>query len=155
MRPQDYVDHVLVVRGTPVPWSKGAPPGKGPQVPARQSAHVGLIRQCWAEQHGAKQLWLEKGTPVRVIGHFYLQRPQSHYGSGMNARKLKSSEHYATAGPLLPIGKPDLSNLLKMVEDALTNLVWADDDQVVDISGSKRYVDWWLPAYSHVTVTPL
>jgi crossover junction endodeoxyribonuclease RusA len=35
--------------------------------------------------------------------------------------------------------KPDLSKLIRAVEDALTGVVWRDDAQVDDLAVSKRY----------------
>ena len=45
----------------------------------------------------------------------------------------------AAAGNLRPTGRPDASNLAKLVEDALNGLVWADDAQVVDLVVRKFY----------------
>jgi Holliday junction resolvase RusA-like endonuclease len=43
----------------------------------------------------------------------------------------------ALAGSIRP-GKPDLDNILKMI-DALNNIVWRDDAQIVEAHLSKRY----------------
>ena len=40
-----------------------------------------------------------------------------------------------------PIVKPDASNYLKLVEDALTGIVWEDDNLIADVSCSKYYSD--------------
>lgn len=37
--------------------------------------------------------------------------------------------------------KPDLSNLIKFVEDALNGFMWEDDSQIVSISARKYYSD--------------
>lgn len=44
----------------------------------------------------------------------------------------------AVAGTVLPTGKPDFDNFLKLC-DALTGVVFLDDAQIVDGSCSKRY----------------
>lgn len=142
-------EYTLVVPGKPVPWSKGAPPGKGPQVPGRQEHYLGKIRSAWREQHGTKELWLPKGTPIRAVCEFYVNRAKSgNYGTGRNERVLRPE-----VAPVFPTGKPDLSNLLKMVEDALTSVLWQDDDQVVDISGSKRLIHHWEQPRSIIRIT--
>jgi Holliday junction resolvase RusA-like endonuclease len=47
----------------------------------------------------------------------------------------------AALGPptCYPTAKPDNSNVLKGIEDALNGLVWRDDAQNVDVSISKRF----------------
>ena len=43
------------------------------------------------------------------------------------------------AGLVVPITKPDVSNYVKLVEDALNGVAWRDDSQIVDCSSGKRY----------------
>lgn len=45
----------------------------------------------------------------------------------------------ALSGDLLPTGKPDLSNLWKLVEDALNGITYLDDAQIVQGHQSKSY----------------
>lgn len=40
-----------------------------------------------------------------------------------------------------PIVKPDTSNYVKLIEDALTGVIWKDDNCIVDLSASKYYSD--------------
>lgn len=47
----------------------------------------------------------------------------------------------ALAGRTMPTKKPDASNQLKLIEDALNGIVWVDDCQIVDGGFSKRYVE--------------
>jgi hypothetical protein len=146
-------EYVLVVPGKPVPWQAAVKMGSAHnaprKMPGRQEHHAGLIRDTW-QREGDPSLWLEKGRAVEVIGHFFISRPKDQYGSGRNERRLKPVDHpkYRSA----PTVAPDLSNLLKMVEDALTGSVWADDDQVVSLSGKKSYVDWWEQSRSVIRI---
>lgn len=66
---------------------------------------------------------------------FYLPRPKSHYGSGANEHRVKSS------APALPGVKPDLDKLLRAVSDGLTQAgnVYADDAKITDGVQRKRY----------------
>ena len=56
-----------------------------------------------------------------------------------------------------PTGKPDASNLVKIVEDAFNGVVWMDDAQIVQLSVDKAYSDvprvqvdvWPLASYPH------
>lgn len=63
--------------------------------------------------------------PLYVEITFLLRRPQSHYGSGRNSERLKDS------APVYPAKRPDSTKLLRAVEDALTNVLWLDDSQIV------------------------
>jgi Holliday junction resolvase RusA-like endonuclease len=47
----------------------------------------------------------------------------------------------ALAGLILPTTKPDSSNVLKAIEDAMNGVVWIDDKQVVDHNIRRRYSD--------------
>ena len=59
-----------------------------------------------------------------------------------------------------PSVRPDLSNYVKVIEDALNGVVWEDDGQIIDLFLSKRYDDWervrlqvWRPSQP-VTIPP-
>lgn len=45
----------------------------------------------------------------------------------------------AESGELRPVTKPDVDNYVKGVKDALKNIIWKDDSQVVELSISKWY----------------
>ena len=42
-------------------------------------------------------------------------------------------------GELFPISRPDLSNYIKGIEDALNTIVWEDDAQIFEILARKEY----------------
>lgn len=68
-------------------------------------------------------------------------------GASWSRRKKEA----ALVGALRPTGKPDADNLLKAL-DALNQIVFRDDAQIVEASVSKTYSD--VPGLS-VIVTPL
>lgn len=70
---------------------------------------------------------------IKVAFNFYLPRPKSHFGTGKNSQKLKST------APLYHIGKPDLLKLARAVEDAMTGIVYVDDSQIVVEELLKAY----------------
>jgi Holliday junction resolvase RusA-like endonuclease len=47
----------------------------------------------------------------------------------------------ALAGYVRPTTKPDCSNVLKAIEDAMNGIVWVDDVQAVEVRISKRYAE--------------
>lgn len=53
----------------------------------------------------------------------------------------KRAREQARAGNIRPATKPDASNILKAIEDALNGVVWVDDRQIVDLIVSKAYDD--------------
>lgn len=73
--------------------------------------------------------------PVRLTLNFCFLRPKSHYGTGKNIENVKHS------APTHHTKKPDLTKLIRAVEDALTGVVWVDDSQVIEQFTRKSYSD--------------
>lgn len=73
--------------------------------------------------------------PVRMTSLFYFTRPKSHYGTGKNAAILKPS------APAIKTTKPDLSKLVRALEDGLTGVVYVDDAQIVSHVAEKQFGD--------------
>lgn len=141
---------VLAVPGDPVPWApKQTNKKTGSRfVPARQAAYAGKVIDAWERSAHADGVFAEQGRPMKLYCEFYISRPRTtHYGSGRNERVLKPG------APILPSSKPDGSNLVKMVEDALKGVAFADDDQFTDHASSKRFVHWWEPSRAVVRIT--
>lgn len=89
--------------------------------------------------------------PLYVELTFLLRRPQSHFGSGRNAARLKDS------APLYPASRPDVLKLARGVEDSLSGVLWRDDSLIVSGPYEKVYAEpgeavgvevrvWRLPA---------
>jgi Holliday junction resolvase RusA-like endonuclease len=51
----------------------------------------------------------------------------------------KKKADAAAEGTLRLVTKPDVDNYVKGVKDALKNVIWKDNSQVVDLSVSKFY----------------
>ena len=71
--------------------------------------------------------------PVKMEITFFLLRPKAHFGSGKNAAILKPT------APESPTKKPDMTKLVRPVEDSLKGLVWRDDSQIVETLARKVY----------------
>ena len=97
----------------------------------------------WMAQVRAVAVENYKGAPITkpisMLLAFFLPRPKSHFGSGKNADKLKPS------APDYPTTRPDLTKLLRAVEDALKGVVWRDDNQVIFQKVVKDYCDATCP----------
>lgn len=69
--------------------------------------------------------------PLCVSLNFYLQIPPS----WSDKKRLD-----AVQGRLVPVAKPDLSNLIKAIEDGCNSIVWHDDAQIVELTEvTKQY----------------
>lgn len=130
---------VFAIPGDPVPWTstKQNRHSGNRFLPARQSeaiAHnVAFVNQrLGGDDH---DLVFAKAVPLSLDCCFYLKRPKGHYGTGRNEGVLKDW------APEYPTGKPDRSNLGKMIEDCLVLArVMPDDDQVIRGQSEKLYV---------------
>jgi len=71
--------------------------------------------------------------PVRIFFTFIMPRPASHFGSGRNSKTLKPG------APKYHTQKPDGLKLCRGVEDALTGIVYRDDNQNCLGSWDKRW----------------
>lgn len=68
--------------------------------------------------------------PVSIVANFYFRRPNNHFNiNGL----LRSAPNYCTK-------TPDIDNLLKLIMDALHNIVYTNDCVVCEITGRK----FWL-----------
>jgi len=124
--------------------SKTAGRTKGGKLFVRDSARKGApwrqhVAQAAGEaMNGAGLLDGALSLTVR----FYVPRPKSHYG----ARGLRPS------APPYPTTRPDITKLLRAVEDACTGIVWRDDAQVIAQHAIKGYGE---PACAEVEVHTL
>lgn len=74
---------------------------------------------------------IAKGRGVRLVLHFTFARLSGHFGKG--GQLLRSA-------PARKTTKPDLSKLVRAVEDSLVDAgVMVDDNQVTEIATSKQW----------------
>ena len=85
--------------------------------PAKTAHAESLIRETLINEGS-----FGEGIPLRLEATFYRQRPKS---------LPKRVE--------LPVSRPDLSNYLKTLEDALNKFTFQDDSQIVDLHIRKRF----------------
>ena len=83
-------------------------------------AWMAIVNQAAAEAYQGDLI--RGAASLSVV--FYFGRPQSHYGTGRNAGTVKAS------APVYHTNQPDLSKLVRCLEDALSGVVW-DDDRLV------------------------
>lgn len=67
---------------------------------------------------------------VSVAIHLYVTPPASW---------SQKKQREALAGNVYPTSKPDIDNCIKGIFDAMNDIVWRDDKQVVEMIVQKRY----------------
>ena len=97
---------------------------KGARFPVITDANRNLkqwrdLTSLVAQDYAPKEL-VSSAVELRI--DFYFARPKS--------LPKKVNQH---------IKKPDLSKLIRSIEDSLTNIVWNDDSQVVQVLATKNY----------------
>ena len=119
----------------------GQPVAKGR---ARMSTRGGFIRSYTPEKtrkyeaqvsHYATQAMRQSGCeifegPVSVHVQAAMAIPES-----WSKKKRESAQQLI----IWPISRPDLDNIIKAALDGINEIVFADDSQVVKLSGSKLY----------------
>lgn len=81
--------------------------------------------------------------PLAVEFQFFRPRNKGDFGTGRNAGTLKPS------APRYPTTRPDVLKLARVVEDALSGVLYRDDSQIVEERLIKLYGE---PARCEVTV---
>jgi Holliday junction resolvase RusA-like endonuclease len=102
----------------------------------------------WKEQVASAAREAYRGElltgPLQVILRFYRVRPNGHFGTkGLNKKGKES---------IAPTSKPDVLKLARGVEDALSNVIYRDDAQIVD-ERIQKY--WGEPARCEITIETL
>ncbi len=107
--------------------------GKFVQTYNPQESEEGKIR--WEAYRQLPDGWKPLKTPIKIITIFYIERPKSHYGTGKNSSIIRKT------APAMPLSKPDIDNLQKIIYDCLNNVIWCDDSQICEAIGKKYYSD--------------
>ena len=120
----------IVLLGDPVPWARaGGGRSRKLFTPTRQRNNAAALRM--AAQEAMKLPPFDEPVKLELLAEIAIPRSWS---------KRKQAE--ALAGYLTrirPASKPDLSNIVKQVEDALNSIVYRDDALIVDVHASKVY----------------
>jgi Holliday junction resolvase RusA-like endonuclease len=84
---------------------------------------------------------------VELEVYFFMPRPKSHLGTGKNSNLLRPS------APKHHLSKPDVTKLLRGTEDALSGVIWKDDDQIISQSCGKIYTLPEMPPGAFIRAT--
>lgn len=118
----------------------GAPVGKGrpkfarrgnfvtAYTPEKTASYENLVKMAASQAMAGRDMI----TGAVCVGiHLFVTPPASW-------SQKKQREAISGAG-LYPTSKPDVDNVIKGIFDAMNEIVWKDDKQVVDVVVSKRY----------------
>lgn len=96
--------------------------------PDRTVLYENLIKDRYLQE--ANGFYLESGTPVtlRIVARFL--PPKS---------KSKMIQKSMLDGEVLPLKKPDMDNIVKVVADALNGVAYHDDTQIALVVAKKAY----------------
>lgn len=131
----------------------GAPVGKGrprfakrgnfvqAYTPEKTASYENLVKMAAAKAMAGRQIII---GAVCVGIHLFVTPPASW-------SQKKQREAISGSG-IFPTSKPDVDNVIKGIFDAMNEIVWKDDKQVVDVVVSKRYC---TTARAVVEVMPL
>ena len=121
----------FIVPGVPV--GKGRPRFKrvGNHVrtytPAETASYENLVALAASSKMVGKQL-----MTGAIAMELFIEVP-------IPASWSKKKQAKASEGTIHPTTKPDLDNIFKLVADALNNIVYVDDKQVVRLTAAKIY----------------
>ena len=116
----------IIIPGIPI--AKGRPRvGKfGTYTPTKTVNYENLVQLCYMDQGEGKKL---EGALQMVIDLFF-PIPKSYSKKRVEAIKEMKELHTK---------KPDASNCLKSIEDALNGFAYDDDSQIVELTVRKHY----------------
>ena len=124
---------VFTIPGTPV--GKGRPrfARRGAVVttytPEKTASYENLVKVKAEEAMVGREL-IAGAVAVTIL--LFITPP----ASWSNKKMLQALNH-----EILPTTKPDIDNVIKGILDAMNEIVWNDDKQVVDVTIRKRYAN--------------
>lgn len=120
-------------RPTPLPRMRYFRNGLWNKVKPQSTAFRTAVKQAVPETNDG--VIFDISVPLCVRIWFYLKRPTIDFVGGK--RRPANLRKSASDSSILPIG-PDVDNLTKFVLDALNDLVYKDDRQVVKLEVTKE-----------------
>lgn len=120
----------------------GIAKGQGRPRACKRGQHAGMFKakvdaqnetNIAAQVVAQKPVLIGQGVPVALTLEVYVPRPKLHFDS-----KGYIKDRFYNARPT---SKPDVSNILKAIEDALNGIVWHDDSQIYRVEVERGYGD--------------
>jgi len=112
-----------VVPGNPVAWARAVPVHR--RMWDSQRNIKSKYGDFLADQHGERELFQ---GPLEIEMYFYMAIPKGLKPLAYNARRGNYHKQ-----------RPDLSNLIKFIEDAAQGILYKDDAIIVSIQAYKKW----------------
>lgn len=117
----------FTIPGSAVPYARtGGGASKPRFTPKRQRDAMAVVKLAAARAMEGRPL-MEGAIWLTVEAHYQIPRSWS------SKRRQREG--------VWKVSRPDLTNIVKLVEDACNKVVWVDDAQIAAMSLSKRYGD--------------
>jgi Holliday junction resolvase RusA-like endonuclease len=98
----------------------------GTYTPEKTVNYETYVKELYAVSYPNTKL--QGALAIEILAHISIPK---------SASKKKQKE--MLDGTIRPIKKPDASNILKIIEDALNKVAYDDDSQIVDVAITKEY----------------
>jgi len=116
----------LTVPGEPVAKGRPRVTKWGAYTPEKTKNYETLVRELYIIQHG--QTLLDGELSVDIKAYFTIPKSTSKKKKALMASK-----------DIRPVKKPDIDNVMKSITDALNEIAYKDDSQIVSATVSKYY----------------
>lgn len=118
----------FTVCGTPIGKARPRVTRHGTFTPKKTREYEKLVRHEYTAQCG--DAFFAAHVPLRITLRVYMKPPKS---------TPKKRRRQMLDGLIFPTKKPDCSNILKSIEDALNDVAYVDDSQIVEVMMIKFY----------------
>lgn len=116
----------FIIPGEPVAKGRPRVTKFGTYTPAKTKNYETLVRELYIIQHG--QTLLDGELSVDIKAYFTIPKSTS-----------KKKKEQMVGQSIRPVKKPDLDNVMKSITDALNEIAYKDDSQIVTASIAKYY----------------
>ncbi|WP_373731451.1 RusA family crossover junction endodeoxyribonuclease [Bacteroides heparinolyticus] len=118
----------LTIPGDPVAKARPRVCGKATYTPTKTKNYKTLVKELYFGKYG--QTVEEMEGMLKLTVNAYFQIPKS---------KSKRVQEMMHTNEIRPIKRPDIDNIVKSISDALNNVAYADDSQIVEVVAGKYY----------------
>ena len=119
----------FIIPGEPVAKARPRVTKNGAFTPDKTKNYETLVKELYFYEHGKKPM-LEGMLSIEISAYFAI--PKSANGSKKKAM---------IDGKVRPVKRPDIDNVIKSITDALNNIAYNDDSQIVSVLAEKYYSD--------------